>query len=136
MVLELGCNKYYAGACLLRGPGRLTFQQNHLYTKYVFCSSCDIRYTEGVQSLNWVKIMKTINDDPEGFFDNGGWTFLEPESDVRLLPVCLSCSLSRFLFKGRLRKSVLKCICSVIYCAFLFSPFQGERELSKFSVLL
>jgi len=26
--------------------------------------------------------MKTITDDPEGFFDNGGWTFLDPESDV------------------------------------------------------
>lgn len=25
--------------------------------------------------------MKTITDDPEGFFDNGGWTFLDPESD-------------------------------------------------------
>lgn len=45
-------------------------------------SSCDIRYSEGVQSLNWTKIMKTITDDPEGFFDSGGWTFLDPESDV------------------------------------------------------
>ncbi|XP_034175937.1 SPT16 homolog, facilitates chromatin remodeling subunit dre4 isoform X2 [Osmia lignaria lignaria] len=45
-------------------------------------NSCDIRYTEGVQSLNWTKIMKTITDDPEGFFDNGGWTFLDPESDA------------------------------------------------------
>lgn len=24
--------------------------------------------------------MKTITDDPEGFFENGGWTFLDPES--------------------------------------------------------
>ncbi|XP_002733005.1 FACT complex subunit SPT16 [Saccoglossus kowalevskii] len=45
-------------------------------------NSCDIKYTEGVQSLNWSKIMKTIVDDPEGFFEEGGWTFLEPESDV------------------------------------------------------
>ncbi|EAT36003.1 AAEL011876-PA [Aedes aegypti] len=44
-------------------------------------NSCDIRYSEGIQSLNWAKIMKTITDDPEGFFDNGGWTFLDPESD-------------------------------------------------------
>ncbi|XP_041375424.1 FACT complex subunit SPT16-like [Gigantopelta aegis] len=44
-------------------------------------NSCDIRYTEGVQSLNWGKIMKTIIDDPEGFFDNGGWSFLGPDSD-------------------------------------------------------
>ncbi|XP_055384361.1 LOW QUALITY PROTEIN: FACT complex subunit spt16-like [Condylostylus longicornis] len=43
-------------------------------------NSCDIRYSEGVQSLNWTKIMKTITDDPEGFFENGGWTFLDPES--------------------------------------------------------
>ena len=25
--------------------------------------------------------MKTITDDPEGFFDQGGWSFLEAESD-------------------------------------------------------
>lgn len=48
------------------------------------CSSCDIRYTEGIQSSNWTKIMKTITDDPEGFFDQGGWTFLAPESDVSM----------------------------------------------------
>ncbi|GAB0094238.1 FACT complex subunit spt16 [Sergentomyia squamirostris] len=44
-------------------------------------NSCDIRYSEGIQSLNWAKIMKTIVDDPDGFFENGGWTFLDPESD-------------------------------------------------------
>lgn len=44
--------------------------------------SCDIRYTEGIQSLNWAKIMKTIVDDPEGFFDNTGWSFLDPNSDA------------------------------------------------------
>ncbi|XP_014206114.1 FACT complex subunit spt16 isoform X2 [Copidosoma floridanum] len=45
-------------------------------------NSCDIRYSEGVQSLNWTKIMKTITEDSEGFFENGGWTFLDPESDA------------------------------------------------------
>lgn len=44
-------------------------------------SSCDIHYSEGIQSLNWTKIMKTITDDPVGFIENGGWTFLDPESD-------------------------------------------------------
>ena len=24
--------------------------------------------------------MKTIMDDPEGFFEDGGWSFLDPES--------------------------------------------------------
>ena len=43
-------------------------------------NSCDIKYTEGLQSLNWGKIMKTIVEDPEGFFDSGGWNFLDPES--------------------------------------------------------
>uniref|UniRef100_H2ZNP2 FACT complex subunit n=1 Tax=Ciona savignyi TaxID=51511 RepID=H2ZNP2_CIOSA len=44
-------------------------------------NSCDIHYTEGVQSLNWTKILKTIVDDPEAFFEQGGWSFLEPQSD-------------------------------------------------------
>ncbi|XP_031631235.1 FACT complex subunit spt16 isoform X2 [Contarinia nasturtii] len=44
-------------------------------------NSCDIRYSEGVQSLNWTKIMKTITDDPKAFFETGGWSFLDPESD-------------------------------------------------------
>lgn len=26
--------------------------------------------------------MKTIVDDPEGFFEQGGWSFLDPESEV------------------------------------------------------
>jgi nucleosome binding factor SPN SPT16 subunit len=25
--------------------------------------------------------MKTITDDPEGFFETGGWTFLDPKCD-------------------------------------------------------
>ncbi|CAF1037590.1 unnamed protein product [Rotaria sp. Silwood1] len=45
-------------------------------------NSCDICYTEGPQSLNWAKIMKTITDDLNGFFAQGGWTFLEADSDV------------------------------------------------------
>jgi len=40
-------------------------------------NSVDIKYTEGVQSLNWTKIMKTIIDDPEAFFEDGGWNFLD-----------------------------------------------------------
>lgn len=50
-------------------------------TQILDFSSCDIHYSEGIQSLNWAKIMKTITDDPVGFIDNGGWTFLDPESD-------------------------------------------------------
>ena len=44
-------------------------------------TSCDIVYTEGIQSLNWGKIMKTIADDPEGFLELGGWNFLVPDEE-------------------------------------------------------
>lgn len=64
----------------------------------VDCSSCDIHYTEGIQSLNWVKIMKTIVDDVDGFFEQGGWNFLEPESDVRLFAMLQSVIGSWFGF--------------------------------------
>merc|ERR1712111_260437 len=40
-------------------------------------NSVDIRYTEGVQSLNWSKIMKAIVEDVDGFFEDGGWNFLD-----------------------------------------------------------
>ena len=36
-------------------------------------NSSDIRYTEGIQSLNWAKVLKTVTDDPVGFFEQGGW---------------------------------------------------------------
>eukprot|EP00052_Salpingoeca_macrocollata_P022060 m.190442 g.190442 ORF g.190442 m.190442 type:complete len:1178 (+) comp21702_c1_seq2:829-4362(+) len=35
--------------------------------------SCDIVYTEGPASLDWKKIMKTINEDPAEFFEAVGW---------------------------------------------------------------
>ncbi|KAK6014799.1 hydrolase, alpha/beta domain protein [Ostertagia ostertagi] len=44
-------------------------------------NTSDLRYTEGIQSLNWPKIMKTITDDPEEFFETGGWNFLANDSD-------------------------------------------------------
>lgn len=44
-------------------------------------NTSDLRYTEGIQSLNWPKIMKTITDDPEEFFETGGWNFLGADSD-------------------------------------------------------
>ncbi|KAH9951270.1 FACT complex subunit SPT16 [Amylocystis lapponica] len=38
--------------------------------------SVDIPLSEGPVNLNWGPIMKTINDDPYEFFQQGGWTFL------------------------------------------------------------
>ncbi|OQV21600.1 FACT complex subunit spt16 [Hypsibius exemplaris] len=42
----------------------------------------DIYFTEGIQSLNWVKIMKTVGEDPKEFLREGGWQFLEPEDNA------------------------------------------------------
>lgn len=45
--------------------------------------------------------MKTITDDPEGFFDNGGWTFLDPDSEVLtkvITPISCSFLLSTWVF--------------------------------------
>ena len=44
-------------------------------------SSCDIAFFEGPLNLNWTTIMKTVNEDPAQFFKDGGWKFLETESD-------------------------------------------------------
>jgi len=44
-------------------------------------NSCDIRYSEGPMSLNWGNIMKTITEDPEAFFENGGWNFILADSE-------------------------------------------------------
>ncbi|KAM3171618.1 hypothetical protein ACTXT7_016265 [Hymenolepis weldensis] len=43
--------------------------------------SCDIYYAEGVRSMNWPKLMKTIIDDPEDFLAQNGWSFISPDDD-------------------------------------------------------
>jgi hypothetical protein len=39
-------------------------------------SSVDIALSEGPVNLNWAPIMKTINESPYDFFQQGGWSFL------------------------------------------------------------
>lgn len=41
----------------------------------------DIPYSEGPVNLNWPTIMKTIQSDPYGFFQDGGWSFLGGDGD-------------------------------------------------------
>eukprot|EP01119_Soliformovum_irregulare_P009960 TRINITY_DN2402_c0_g1_i4.p1 TRINITY_DN2402_c0_g1~~TRINITY_DN2402_c0_g1_i4.p1 ORF type:complete len:710 (+),score=291.41 TRINITY_DN2402_c0_g1_i4:1112-3241(+) len=44
--------------------------------------SCDIKYYEGTQTLNWNRIMGVIQADPQKFHtEEGGWSFLNPDSD-------------------------------------------------------
>ncbi|KAJ2461473.1 FACT complex subunit spt16 [Coemansia sp. RSA 2424] len=44
--------------------------------------SVNLPYTEGPVNLNWAQIMKTINKDPAGFYEDGGWSFLAQDSDA------------------------------------------------------
>jgi nucleosome binding factor SPN SPT16 subunit len=39
--------------------------------------SCNIKYYEGNVSLNWKSVMQKVRDDPKGFWEDGGWDFLE-----------------------------------------------------------
>ena len=43
--------------------------------------SVDIPYSEGPANLNWTAIMKHVNEDPAAFFAEGGWSFLQSESE-------------------------------------------------------
>ncbi|KAG4304385.1 hypothetical protein PORY_002095 [Pneumocystis oryctolagi] len=65
-----------------RPPAHInTIPMSHLDNVKDWLDSVDIAYTEGVLNLNWATIMKTINDDPLAFFEEGGWAFLNNESD-------------------------------------------------------
>ncbi|KAL2159701.1 hypothetical protein VTH06DRAFT_2270 [Thermothelomyces fergusii] len=46
-----------------------------------FLDSSDIAYSEGPLNLNWSVIMKTVTANPHQFFLDGGWGFLQNESD-------------------------------------------------------
>ncbi|PHH88973.1 hypothetical protein CDD83_6809 [Cordyceps sp. RAO-2017] len=46
-----------------------------------FLDSSDIAFSEGPLNLNWAAIMKTVTADTHQFFVDGGWVFLQPESD-------------------------------------------------------
>ena len=43
--------------------------------------SVNIPFSEGPLNLNWPTIMKTVTADPHAFFADGGWSFLNNESD-------------------------------------------------------
>ena len=46
-------------------------------------SECDVPFAEGTANLHWPNLMKQINEDPAGFYREGGWEYLKAESDVR-----------------------------------------------------
>ena len=59
--------------------------------------SVDIPISEGAVNLTWSAIMKTVNEDPFAFFDEGGWAFLGGNSDVSgsWPVVCILCLVPR-----------------------------------------
>ena len=38
----------------------------------------DMLFAETAVNYNWPNIMKTINEDPVGFYEMGGWSYLQP----------------------------------------------------------
>ncbi|TQV99365.1 transcription elongation complex subunit (Cdc68) [Cordyceps javanica] len=46
-----------------------------------FLDSSDIAYSEGPLNLNWPTIMKTVTADTHQFFVDGGWSFLQADSE-------------------------------------------------------
>jgi nucleosome binding factor SPN SPT16 subunit len=46
-----------------------------------FLDSSEIAYSEGPLNLNWSVIMKTVTANPHQFFLDGGWGFLQNDSD-------------------------------------------------------
>ena len=65
----------------------------------------NIKFYESKINLNWKPILKNIIEDPDAFFENGGWSFLDqeggsdeedaeeedeadPEFQVYLAPIC------------------------------------------------
>jgi len=47
-----------------------------------FLDSSDIAFSEGPLNLNWSVIMKTVTADTHQFFLDGGWGFLQNDSDA------------------------------------------------------
>ncbi|TLD21546.1 hypothetical protein PspLS_09193 [Pyricularia sp. CBS 133598] len=46
-----------------------------------YLNQSDIAYSEGPLNLNWPTIMKTVTADTHEFFEGGGWSFLQADSD-------------------------------------------------------
>ncbi|KAH8926655.1 SPT16-domain-containing protein [Atractiella rhizophila] len=61
-----------------------TIPMNQLENVKEWLDSVDISFTEGQVNLNWPTIMKTVNDGPAEFFEEGGWGFCLRIRDGRI----------------------------------------------------
>jgi hypothetical protein len=64
-------------------------------------SSSDIALSEGPVNLNWGPIMKTINESPFDFFQQGGWSFLGGPGADDVRPSSYACVLVLILSVSR-----------------------------------
>ena len=59
-------------------------------------SSVDIPMSEGPVNLNWMPIMKHINENPFEFFQHGGWSFLGGSTGAEVRIPTAFLELTRF----------------------------------------
>jgi nucleosome binding factor SPN SPT16 subunit len=65
-----------------RAPAHInTIPVESLESVKEWLDSCNISYTEGRLNLSWGAILKTILADPHKFYKEGGWKFLNTDSD-------------------------------------------------------
>ena len=69
-------------------------------------SSCDVPISEGPVNLTWPAIMKTINEDPQAFYADGGWDFVLGGGDVRYS--CHHFGLLDLIYFGRIPRNQLQ----------------------------
>lgn len=63
---------------LNRDVGRIdSIPSTSLDTIKDWLTSIEIKYYESKVNLNWKNILKSIKEDPEGFIEDGGWSFLD-----------------------------------------------------------
>lgn len=43
--------------------------------------SVDVLFAESTVNYNWTNIMKTVVEDPIGFYEMGGWSYLQPDAE-------------------------------------------------------
>ncbi|KAG8457189.1 hypothetical protein KFE25_004406, partial [Diacronema lutheri] len=65
---------------LKRDPIQIgTINMQQLDQVKTWLDSCNIKFYEGVANLHWPAIMKTVRDDPRGFYEGDSWRFLDLE---------------------------------------------------------
>ena len=65
-----------ASACSLHGAMNLSDVHSAVQD---WLSSVNLKFYESKINLNWKPILKNIIEDPDAFFENGGWSFLDQE---------------------------------------------------------